>query len=128
MQYDKNVLIKHRICRAKEAIEDARIALDNGRLFAAENRIYYAIFYIVSALALKDDFSTSKHSQLLGWFNRTYIKTGKLPEDIGKIYADAFQNRQESDYQDFINLDSTDVKRHFAEMLKFIERIENIIE
>jgi len=34
-------------------------------LFNAENRIYYAIYYIVSALAIKNDYSTSKHSQLL---------------------------------------------------------------
>lgn len=47
-------------------------------LSTALNRLYYAIFYAVAALAQKFNFITSKHSQLLGWFNREFIKTGKL--------------------------------------------------
>jgi uncharacterized protein (UPF0332 family) len=96
-------------------------------LHAAENRIYYSIFYLVSALALKNDFSTSKHGQLLGWFNKNYVKTGIVPSSVGKIYADAFANRQESDYQDFITLQLDDVKRNFSEMLSFVDSVERIL-
>jgi uncharacterized protein (UPF0332 family) len=127
MPHDKILLINHRVSRAKETIEDARIAIENQRFHAAENRIYYAIFYIVSALAMKDDYSTSRHGQLLGWFNKNYVKAGKVSSDIGKIYADAFENRQESDYQDFIKLDPDDVAMHYSEMLKFINEIEKLL-
>lgn len=127
MEYDKAQLIQYRISRAKETIEDARIAIENNRMHAAENRIYYAIFYIVSALALKDNYSTSRHAQLLGWFNRSYVKTEIVSTDTGKIYADAFANRQESDYQDFIELNTEDVKKHYSEMLIFIESVETIL-
>lgn len=127
MPYDKELLIKYRISRSKETIEDARIAIENSRLFAAENRIYYSIFYIVSALALKDGFSTSKHGQLLGWFNKNYVKTGLITSEIGKIYANAFENRQEIDYQDFIKIKLSDVKKHFREMIQFVETIERLL-
>ena len=127
MEYDKDQLIKYRVARARETVEDARIAVENNRLSAAENRIYYAVFYIVSALAIKNNFSTSKHGQLLGWFNKNYVKTGIVSPDFGKIYADAFANRQESDYQDFIILKPEDIKIHYAEMLKFVDCIEKII-
>ena len=127
MAYNKDELIKYRISRAKETIEDATVALENERLHSAENRIYYSIFYLVSALALKDGFSTSKHGQLLGWFNKNYVKTGIVSSSIGKIYADAFANRQESDYQDLIILKPEDVKRHYSEMLTFINNVEKIL-
>jgi uncharacterized protein (UPF0332 family) len=52
MGFDKNSLINYRIQRAKETIEEARISIENNKLFNAENRIYYAIFYTVSALSL----------------------------------------------------------------------------
>jgi uncharacterized protein (UPF0332 family) len=37
------------------------------------------------ALLLLDGFSTSKHRQLIGYFNKEYINTGKIPVDIGEI-------------------------------------------
>ena len=73
MQLEKETLIKYRISRANETIKEAESAFNNNFLFNAENRIYYAIFYIVSALALKHGFSTSKHHQLLGWFNKEFV-------------------------------------------------------
>lgn len=48
--------IKYRRERAKETLEEAEIMLDNNKLIAAVNRIYYAIFYEVLALLLKKDF------------------------------------------------------------------------
>ena len=70
MAYDKAELIQHRLARSKESAEDAKLALENDRLNNAENRIYYAIFYSVSALAIMSDYTTSKHFQLMGWFNK----------------------------------------------------------
>jgi len=70
MDFDKDELIKYRIERAKETIQEAELSLKNKSLHLAQNRIYYSIFYIISALALKNNFSTSKHVQLLGWFNK----------------------------------------------------------
>lgn len=128
MEFDKAGLIKYRVKRAGETAEDARIAIENKRLHNAENRIYYAIFYIVSALALKNDFTTSKHSQLLSWFNSTYIKSGKISKDIGKIYKSQYENRLESDYDDYVQLNKEDVERDYQSMLSFISEIEKLIK
>jgi len=87
---EKNIIINHRIQKSKETIEEAEVLLKNKKLRAVLNRIYYAIFYIVTALALKNDFSTSKHSQLLGWFNKNFIYTNKIDTKLYKIYSKAF--------------------------------------
>lgn len=68
-----NDYIQYKRERAFEALDDIQKMLDNGMLSAAMNRIYYAGFYIVSALVLLDGFSTSKHRQLIGYFNKNYI-------------------------------------------------------
>jgi len=77
MEY-KDDLIRYRINKSEGTIEEAELAIENNKLSLAENRIYYSIFYIVSALALKYDFSTSKHSTLMGWFNQGMVKTEKI--------------------------------------------------
>lgn len=85
MEYNKIDLINYRVERSRDTIKEAENAIKNGMLHLAENRIYYAIFYIVSALSIKHDFSTSKHMQLLGWFNKNFIKTSLLDLELGRI-------------------------------------------
>jgi uncharacterized protein (UPF0332 family) len=93
------LLIKNCIVKASAALSDAEYLLKDERKSLALNRIYYAVFYIVQALAYKDGFITSKHSQLMGWFNKKYIHEAKtFPQRLNEIYKNAFANRQEADY------------------------------
>jgi len=47
------------------------------------------MYYALTALALKSGFETSKHGQLIGWFNREYIATSRIDPRFGKILRDA---------------------------------------
>lgn len=127
MQYNKEDLNQYRLQRSKTTADEARFAIKANYLFNAENRIYYSIFYSVSALALKFDFSTSKHKQLLGWFNLNFIKTGLIPAKYGKIYHNAYDKRQESDYDDFVTLNIDEVEADFENMQEFIKYINDFI-
>jgi len=123
----KETLVNYRLQRAYETAEDARIALENNRLFNAQNRIYYAVFYSVSALAVKSDFTTSKHAQLLGWFNKNIIHTNILSADLGRFYKKAYENRQEGDYDDFVTFEKIDVQADYLKAIEFIKAIEELI-
>ncbi|MDP4175060.1 MAG: HEPN domain-containing protein [Bacteroidota bacterium] len=114
--------------RAFEALDDIQKMLDSGMLSAAMNRIYYAGFYIVSALVLLDGFSTSKHRQLIGYFNKNYIKTGKVPIDLGEILDESYNNRVAADYHDFVYLTKTQVEEFFNQMKDFISFIDQMIQ
>lgn len=82
---DKTVLIKYRYDQAKETVEEVKIHISNLLFKTALNRMYYGMFYLLLALSLKYDFKTSKHNQLIGWFNKTFIKTGIISGKYGKI-------------------------------------------
>ena len=119
-------LIQYRIEKSKSALEDARIAIEHKRFLNASNRIYYSIFYSVSALALSKNFQTSKHTQLLGWFNQHFVNTGIVTKEFGKIYATAFGARQESDYDDFVTIEPAEISSRFEDAKRFINAIEKI--
>ncbi len=125
---DKSAILKHRIEQANDTIREAEFLIVNDKLKTAVNRIYYGMFYILMALALIYDFKTSKHQQLLGWFNKTFIKEKKIPMKYGKIVRDAFDNRSEGDYGLFITFEKDDVQKMFADMKDFIATIEAYIE
>ena len=48
----KEQLVEHRLKKAFSAIEDVRFLLENEMLTLAVSRIYYGMFYAMSALAL----------------------------------------------------------------------------
>jgi uncharacterized protein (UPF0332 family) len=128
MQVDKTELINYRLNRASETLEEAKIAIENKRYLLAANRIYYASFYAVSALAIKHEFKTSKHTQLLSWFNKNFVKNGIVEKRLGKFYLDAFEMRQESDYEDFVVIDKTSIDEKVKLTLEFINKITKTID
>lgn len=119
--------IQYKRDRAFEALDDIEKMLDNKMLSAAMNRVYYAGFYIVSALVLFDGFSTSKHRQLIGYFNKEYIRTGKVPVDIGGILDESYSKRVASDYHDFVYLTKTQVDEFYKQMKDFVVFIDQMI-
>lgn len=123
----KEDLIQYRIKRAEETLGEAELAVKNDRLSLAENRIYYSIFYSVSALSLKYDFSTSKHSTLKGWFNQALVKTKKIDVSFGKTYARAFEKRQKADYDDYAAFKPEEVKADLENARKFVKEIKDFI-
>ena len=74
-------LINYRKKRAKETLEDAKTMFGKTTLFSTVNRIYYSIFYEVTALLLTKGFSSSKHSGVRSIFNREFVKTGLIKKD-----------------------------------------------
>jgi uncharacterized protein (UPF0332 family) len=73
LEDNRIIFVKRYLEKSNEALIDAKINIENERFSAALNRIYYTIFYSVIALGYKENFITSKHKQLLGWFNKFYI-------------------------------------------------------
>lgn len=127
MQVDRNELVNYRLSRAKETLEEAKISIENERYLLAANRIYYASYYAVSALAIKHEFKTSKHAQLLSWFNKNFVKNEIVEKRLGKFYLDAFELRQESDYEDFVVMDKNSVDEKLKLAAEFIDKISGLL-
>ncbi len=53
-------LIKYKLERSAETLEEAKLMLQSSHLFGAANRVYYACFYAVSALLLSKNLSSPK--------------------------------------------------------------------
>jgi len=120
----RNALIAYRISQAKETIEDAELLFANNKLRAAINRIYYGMFYSLLAIGLKHQFETSKHQQLLGWFNKNFIHTGKIEVKYGEMIKNAFRSRNISDYETDVIYSKENVDVMLIDMKEFIAAME----
>ena len=124
---DKKELIKYSIERANKAINDVEFLIENEKYYLATNRIYYGIYYSLSALALKHSFQTSKHTQLIGWFNKNFVKNGILEKRFGKYIQNAFEQRMEGDYGTFVNFEKEEIDNSLKEMKEVINRIIELL-
>ncbi len=125
---DRSNLIRYRLKQATETISDVQLLIDNNRFRSAVNRIYYGMFYSLLALALANQFETSKHSQLIGWFNKNFINEGLIDARYGKIVNRAFNKRTKGDYDTFVDFEKEIVIEMFTEMQEFIAMIESYIK
>ncbi len=94
-------LSKYRMEKAIDDIETSRIMLDNTKYSQSINRSYYAMFHAVRALLALSKFDSHKHSGLISYFNRHFIKSGKIEVEYSKMLTTAFKIRNDSDYKDF---------------------------
>ena len=84
---DRENLILYRLEQSEETIKDVKLLIDNDRLRSAINRIYYGMFYSLLALGLAYEFETSKHAQLIGWFNKKFIHGELIDSRYRKIIS-----------------------------------------
>jgi uncharacterized protein (UPF0332 family) len=124
---DKKKLIEYRINQVRETVNEADLMLQNSCFRAAVNRIYYSMFYLLLALGLKYEFSTSKHHQLIGWFNKNFIHTGKINREYGKMLRKAYQYRIKGDYEPIVSFDKETVESMFADLKEFIAEIMKLL-
>lgn len=78
-------LALYRIQQAEESLDEAELLLRSGKSARSViNRVYYAMFYSILALLIFEPYSSSKHTGVLSYFNRRFVKEGAIPEEIGR--------------------------------------------
>ena len=123
----RNALILYRIDSAKSTLQEIPVHIANGFYKTAMNRMYYACYYMVSALLISKEIEAQTHAGVRQMFGLHFVKTSIVPINLGKFYTDLFANRQESDYVDFVYYDENVLNELYPIALEFIERIELII-
>ena len=101
VEEEKKTLALYRIQQAEESLDEAQYLFDGDKSpRSVINRAYYSMFYSILALLIFEPYSSSKHSGVLSYFNRHYIKNGLISKDIGRAVNKAFDVRQRGDYRE----------------------------
>lgn len=123
---DRKLLAKIALEKSEKALQDAVNNLDLS-LFVSQNRVYYSIFYIVSALAYLDDFISliKSHHKLMGKFNKKYIYEDKLfDSSLIKTYRALIVNREFADYNYTFEPTKESVSRDIELAKAFIHEVK----
>lgn len=121
-------LCKYRIEKVSECLKSAILIKDAGDYSSAANRSYYAIFHAMRAVMALDGEDRKKHSGVVSYFQENYIKNGLFDKEYSYIIKNAFQIRQESDYEDFCIISKEEVNEQIQNADKFINAIVQYYE
>ena len=120
--------IKYRLLKANETLNEIKTLIDNQFWNTAVNRMYYACFYSVGALLIKNGIETSSHSGSRQKFGQLFIQTGLISNELGKHYSELFDKRQKGDYNDFFDIDAETALRLYQPSIDFVKEVEILTE
>ena len=126
-EQDINALIEYRLEEAREALIDAELLLKAGRYRSAANRLYYAAFYAAVATLLTKRLEYSRHSAVIAFFDKEFIRSGQLPKEYSRTLHRAFNERQQDDYMPFVELDANEIESLFKDVQTLVDGISEYI-
>ncbi|MCD7894448.1 MAG: HEPN domain-containing protein [Erysipelotrichaceae bacterium] len=117
----------YRLEKAKQCLSSSRILYDTNDYLGSANRSYYAIFHSMRAVLALEKKDFSKHSAVISYFRKEYIKTGMFDKTLSRIISEAFDVRTDSDYNDFYILSKEEIYQQIENAEEFYNEIENYI-
>ena len=121
--------LNHRRQKSQDALRDAETLFKNdGTLPAVVNRIYYALFYEIEALLLTRELSSSKHGGVRSLFNFHFVKSGVVSTEISSFYGSLFDNRQKSDYGEYMTFEQDHVRTWLSKSKSYISELDQLID
>ena len=120
-------LVGYRLDSAKERLDSAKILLEAEQYKDSIGRSYYAIFTAVRAVLAMDEVDFSKHAGVISYFQREYIKTGIFEKKFSKYLQEAFQIRNNCDYDDFYIVFKDDAVEQLARAEEFYQVVRQYL-
>lgn len=85
--------------RSLQELRAARLLVEEDLTPMAASRAYYALFYIAEALLFEAGLQFSSHGELQSAFGKEFAKTGRLDPKFHRYLLDAYDQRQDADYE-----------------------------
>lgn len=121
-------LSRYRFQTALDDIKSSKILLDQNQYKASVNRSYYAIFHLMRAVTALDKFDSSKHSGVISYFNKNYVKEGIFDKEISKLIDMSYRLRENADYKYFYVVSRNQACEQINRAEKMLEIIQPYLE
>ena len=115
--------MKYRLEMAEERLHSSKVLLEAGSYKDSIGRSYYAMFTAIRALLAMEGQDFSKHAGVIAYFQKEFVKTGKVDRKYSKYISQAFQIRNNTDYADFFIVSAQDAKEQYEKAKEFLKVI-----
>ncbi|WP_278884302.1 HEPN domain-containing protein [[Ruminococcus] torques] len=82
------------------------------------------MFHSLRAVTALAQYDSSKHSGVIAFFNRTYVKEKIFDKSISKMIDTTYRLREKADYEDFVIIS----KEQAVEQMEKADKVLGMIE
>ena len=127
-QEERMAIVQFKIEKANIAINQLEHLRQMQYWDLVANRMYYAVYNAVSALAVSNQQTAQTHSGLIRIFGMHYVKEGLFTKEESRLYSRLFSLRQTGDYGDQFFLEEEDVAPLIEPTKAFVRKTISLIE
>ena len=120
-------IVKYRLTRAWSTLEKVEKHIENKFWNTAVNRMYYATYYAVTALLIKQKIRVNSHAGVRQKFGQLFVNEGILSKEYGKLFTRLGDRRQLGDYDDFMDVSEAEVKNLLPATKNLIKAVADLI-
>lgn len=120
---EREAIVSFRVQKGKDTLEEAKGIATLDYWNAVANRLYYACYYVTSALLIKNKYASQTHRGVIHLLGLHFIKEGLVTKNAGKFYSKLYELRQTGDYDDLFSLTEEDVKPMIALAESYIDEL-----
>lgn len=121
-------LVTKRLDRAYKNLEVAKSLFANEFYEDSVSKSYYAIFFAAKALLLTKNLDPKKHSGVISFFNRYFIKTGEAEKELAEILKFAQKERISADYDEFYIASPEEAQVQLENAERFLQRVKEVLQ
>lgn len=121
------VVVAYRMEKSYATLDEAKDMIVTKHWNLAIQRMYYACFYMASALLISSGCSVHTHNGVVGQLGLRFVTKGLLSKDEGRLYSRLLQNRITGDYNDFFDFAEEDVVPLFEPTKALVTKLASLI-
>lgn len=114
--------------KAWKALFDARVNYEHGLYVTALNRAYYAVFYAMRAANSLYRFDSKKHSGVISFFQREFLKTELLDKSLSHVITETYTYRGRADYEDLYEPGAIETAMQLENAEQFVAAVAAFLE
>lgn len=124
---ERAAIVSMRTQKAYDTWAETKEIISRKLWYAAANRMYYACYYITSALLISRGLAPTTHIGVIRLLGMHFVSTGLLAPELGKFYSKLFELRQTGDYDDWVVVTEEDVLSQSQMVEPYFEAVAKLI-
>ncbi len=128
MDENMTAYVRYRLEKAEETYQAAVVLYNACQWNSVINRLYYACFYVASALLLYKHIPAKSHSGVIGQFSEQIVRPGFISVEEFRVYAKLLNWRSKGDYSDLFDFTKEDVDSMMEPAATFIAKVKDLID
>jgi uncharacterized protein (UPF0332 family) len=114
--------------KSAERLRAAHMLFEQGYYEEAISVAYYATLWAARALLLTEGAEPRTHEGVRTMLGLYFIRTGKLPNEVGRLFTRRLDDRMSADYSADAFLTSEDAEDALHQAESFIEAVRPLVE